>query len=176
MENFLTNKNPLFCDDIETRGYVESFAEIVNLSYKETIDHLSREYGNKLADWKWGQSHQLLLEHPMGKVSILNKIFKLNRGPYPVGGSFHTVNPFAYSFSDRYSSNFGASHRHIYSIADWNESLTVIPTGESGIPASKHYCDQTSLFLENNYHSDPFNINEVEAKAKYYAIFRGVRK
>ncbi len=176
MENFWTNKNSLFCDDIETKNHVESFAEIVNLSYKETIDHLSREYGINLTDWKWGKSHQLLLEHPMGKVSILNKIFKLNRGPYPVGGSFHTVNPFAYSFSDRYSSNFGASHRHIYSIADWNESLTVIPTGESGIPASKHYCDQTSLFLENNYHSDPFNINEVEAKAKYYAIFRGVRK
>ncbi len=170
MENFWDEKDPTWCDNVSTNDHVEDFEDIVTQSFKESMATLSLNYGSDPEAWEWGNAHKLVLEHPMGKVKILDRIFKLNRGPYPTGGSFHTVNPFSYSFADRYTANFGASHRHIYSTADWNESITVIPTGESGIPASKHYCDQTDLYLENKYHSDPFTINEVEKKSMYKTV------
>lgn len=172
MENFWDEKDTSWCDDVSTIDHVEDFEDVVAQSFKESMATLSLKYGSDPEAWEWGNAHKLVLEHPMGKVKILDRIFKLNRGPYPTGGSFHTVNPFSYSFADRYTANFGASQRHIYSTADWNESITVIPTGESGIPASKHYCDQTDLYLENLYHSDPFTINEVEKRAKYKTILK----
>ena len=107
----------------------------------------------------------------MGKVDILDKIFGLNKGPYPIGGSYHTVSPYAYKFTDIFNVNHGASERHIFSTADWNKSLSVIPTGISGIPSSQHYLDQTELYLNNKYHSDYFEINKIIKSAKYKMEF-----
>ncbi|MCD6597077.1 MAG: penicillin acylase family protein, partial [Bacteroidales bacterium] len=98
-----------------------------------------------------------------------DKVFGFNRGAYRVGGSFHTVNP----FSPENNAVHAASQRHVFSTANWDESITIIPTGESGIPASKFYCDQTELYLKNQYHSDPFSRNEVENHARFIAVFKG---
>lgn len=173
IENIWMDNGVGFWDDINTPDKKEEFSDIVIKSYKEVIVELVAEMGDDPEKWQWGDVHQLTLEHPLGKVKMLDKIFGFNRGPYRVGGSFHTVCPYSYSFSTPFKVGKGASHRHIYSAANWNESLSVIPTGESGIPASEHYCDQTELYLENMYHSDPFSINEVEAKLKYMTVFSG---
>jgi penicillin amidase len=91
----------------------------------------------------------------------------MNRGPYEVGGSFHTVCPYSYSFRDPFSVNHGASHRHVYSTADWDQSRTIIPTGTSGIPASEHYCDQTERYINKAYRRDVVSKQRVEQKARY---------
>jgi len=68
--------------------------------------------------------------------------------------------------------NHGASHRHIYSLADWDDSLSVIPTGTSGVPAGNYYCDQTELYINNQYHPD-YQIRElVEKHARYVSRFK----
>jgi penicillin amidase len=68
-------------------------------------------------------------------------------------------------------SDHGASERHIFHTADWDRSLTVIPTGTSGVPASPHYLDQTPLYINNQYHSDYFSREAVEAHYRYKAVF-----
>ncbi|MDZ7822520.1 MAG: penicillin acylase family protein [Candidatus Marinimicrobia bacterium] len=42
----------------------------------------------------------------------------------------------------------------MYTTDDWDRSLSVIPTGTSGIPKSVYYCDQTELFLNGQYRKD----------------------
>jgi penicillin amidase len=106
-------------------------------------------------------------------VKILDWLFGFNSGPYEVGGSSHTVCPYSYPEGAPFAVTWGASHRHIYSLADWDESLTVIPTGVSGIPASAHYCDQTELYVSSEYHADYFSRDLVEKNAKYRMIIRG---
>ena len=108
-----------------------------------------------------------MLKHPLGEVAILNKIVGLNRGPYAVGGSFHTVSPYSYDVGENFISDNGASHRHIYTTSDWDKSQTVIPTGNSGQPGSEFYCNQTEMYLNNIYHSDGVSKNAVEKKAMY---------
>ena len=127
----------------------ESFKDIVQKSFMDALDSLKNKSGENPDDWKWGSIHTLTLKHPMGKVSALDFAFKLNRGPFPVGGGYHTVSPYSYSYTNLFHATHGASHRHIFSLANWDESLTVIPTGTSGIPASEHYCDQTELYVNN---------------------------
>ncbi|TNF44675.1 MAG: hypothetical protein EP310_02875, partial [Bacteroidetes bacterium] len=61
----------------------------------------------------------------------------------------------------------GASQRHIFDLSNWDASKTVIPTGISGIPASPFYLNQTEMYMNNQYHADPFSKTEVEKAAKF---------
>jgi penicillin amidase len=167
--NVWKNKNSLWCDDITTQAR-ETFPQWIQSSFRETVRQLSADLGTNPAAWQWGNHHHLILRHPLGRVKLLDGLFYLNRGPYGVGGSFHTVCPYAYSLRNPFLSNFGASHRHIYSTAFWDDSQTVIPTGISGIPASPYYCDQTQLYLENSYHHDYVSKDRVLGSARYTMV------
>ncbi len=160
------DKHSLWCDDVNTADIEEDLSHVVQKSFRDTVQDLVTNRGEDLEDWEWGKIHKLHLDHPIGSVKILDRVFRLNRGPFPVGGSSHTVCPFFYSFKD-FVSKSGASHRHIFSLANWDESWTVIPTGVSGVPASPHYCDQTSLYLKNQYHHDYISRNLIERSAFY---------
>lgn len=148
-----------------------SFEKWIKSSFKETIEFLRSKYGSNPDTWQWGKIHRVLLKHPLGSVKWLDKLFHFNIGPYGVGGSYHTVCPYNYSFRDPFISEFGASQRHVYSTADWDSSATVIPTGISGIPSSSHYSDQVRLYLGNKYHEDMFSKEEIVKKAKYKCMF-----
>ncbi len=174
-ENLLLNilRNPVSkWTDIKNTEKIEDLADIVRLSYRETITDLNNFMGNDTGQWKWGNLNSIILKHPMGNVGWLNKIFGLNRGPFPVPGSFHTVCPYTYPFGDPFKVDNGASQRHIYSIGNWDESVTVIPTGTSGIPASPYYCDQTEWYVNGQYHGEQFSRPSVEKAMKYKMIIK----
>jgi acyl-homoserine lactone acylase PvdQ len=61
----------------------------------------------------------------------------------------------------------GASERHIYNTADWDESFTVIPTGVSGVPGSEFYLSQTKTYVEGGFYSDLFSDEAVKEAAVY---------
>jgi penicillin amidase len=149
----------------------ETFEDIVVLSFRESVDWLKETFGNDPAKWQWGEIHQLTIAHPMGSVKILDRIFGLNKGPFPVGGSFHTVSPYSFDYFKPFEVNWGASQRHIFQPNNWSDNYVIIPTGTSGIPASKYYLDQTESYLKNKYFTMPWLRQEVEARAKYRAVF-----
>jgi penicillin amidase len=161
-----------WCDDITTPGVTETFQDNIRAAFQAAVDTITTLFGVDPGAWHWGDLHQLSLNHPLGSVKMLDKAFRLNRGPYPVGGSFHTVCPYSYPVGSSFIADHGASERHIFSTADWDKSLTVIPTGNSGVPASAHYMDQTELYVNNQYHRDLFTRELVEANMKYRATFR----
>jgi len=152
----------LWCDNVNTPDKKESFKDNILEAFNSAILVLTEKMGEDIMSWEWGKIHSLTLMHPLGKVSVLDRAFDLNRGPFPVGGSYHTVSPYSYPFETPFLANHGSSHRHIFTVGDWDNSLTIIPTGQSGIPASPFYCDQTHLYLNYQYHSDPFSKGSVE--------------
>jgi penicillin amidase len=164
--NIQTEQLSGWIDDKNTPE-TETFDEIVKRSFKETVADLSSDLGGNSELWNWGKIHTFTLQHPLGTVNILNKGFSLNKGPFEVPGSYHTVSPYSYSYNNLYKVNHGASHRHIFDVGNWDASKTVIPTGTSGIPASDFYLDQTEMYLNNQYHADPFSKTEVEKAAKF---------
>ncbi len=173
-DNFLDHKSSAWFDDVTTNDRAETFMDILELSFKETIEELEKKYGNDMDDWKWAKIHQLSLKHPMGSVNILNKIFKLNTKYYPVGGSYHTVCPYSFKIGgDDFDVVHGASERHVYSVGNWDNSFTVIPTGNSGIPASINYCDQTEMYVNNEYHKDYISIDKIKENAVYIMKITG---
>jgi len=170
MNSFWHNSESAWCDDITTPEKEETFPEIVCQSFQTTADTLTIQLGDHLGDWQWGRLHRLTLKHPLAEVKILDRLFDLNQGPFSAAGSFHTVGYYGYKFSKSFAITAGASQRHIYTLADWDQSLSVIPTGICGVPASQHYCDQAELYVTGQYHPDPFSLKSVRQQSEYIKI------
>ena len=173
IEKIISGEKISWCDNVLTQDKLEEFSDIVNLSFISAFEWLESAYGPDTQGWQWGKHHQISFKHPLGSISILNKVFKLECGPFPVGGSYHTVCPYSFPLGTSFIANHGASERHIFDLSDWDKSMTVIPTGSSGIPADKFYCNQSNIYINNEYHADPFSREEIERLAKYHAVFRG---
>lgn len=156
-------------DDVSTSAK-ETLEDIIQKSFTDCISAISDSCGTDISNWAWGSMHKITLEHPMAKVKILDKIFGLNSDTYNVGGSNHTVCP--YTYKNAFKADDGASQRHIFNTADWDESLTVIPTGASGVPASEFYLSQTKTYIEGKFYKDAFSENAVKAAAKYTLVLK----
>lgn len=161
----------VWCDDISTEEITETFQDNILSAFRQSVDTLASMYGDRPENWQWGELHKVRLIHPMGKVAIVDKLFGVNSELYPIGGSFHTVCPYSYPLDGSFLADHGASERHIFSTANWDQSLTVIPTGTSGVPASPHYLDQTDSYVNNQYNKDHFSREAVERSQKYKAVF-----
>ncbi len=148
----------------------ETFDDIMIKSFKDCVASLTGTYGPDKAKWDWGNIHKITMEHPLGSVKLLDRLFSFNSDTYSVGGSNHTVCPFAYG--PGFKVNRGASERHIFNTGNWDESLTIIPTGASGIPGSEFYLSQFKNYLEGKFYKDAFSEKAVKASAKYTLILK----
>lgn len=164
-------KSSSWIDNVGTEDKTETISDITYAALNNTVESLSEKLGDDMNDWQWGKIHTLTLEHPLGSIKPFDRAFKLNRGPYPVGGSTHTVSPFTYSLKKRFKAFHGSSHRHIYTAGDWDQSKIIIPTGNSGIPASSHYCDQTNDYLAYRYNPGLYSRDKVVQNKAYYMKF-----
>jgi penicillin amidase len=157
-------RSPWF-DDPDT-SKVEGINEIVVNSFKEAVAYLNGQMGDNMDDWKWGKLHTLTFYHPFGKSSSLMGYF-MNIGPFPMGGSFATVNPQPYRLSKPWEGYHGASLRYIIDFSDMKNSLRVIPAGISGNFMSPHYDDQVELWRTGKYRPFVLDRKSVEEDARY---------
>jgi penicillin amidase len=170
-DQLIDKKDSPWFDNITTPDKNENFNQMILCAFNNAVSFLVSKLGNNPSTWEWGKIHKFVLAHPMSTIKILDRLFRLNRGPFPVGGSFHTVSSFTNNTGKPFDVNFGSSNRHIFDLSNWDNSLTVIPTGNSGIPSSRHYCDQTELYINGQYHPDFFSKNKVIDNAKYHMKF-----
>ncbi len=167
--NVFKQNNSAWADNITT-PQKENFHQMVVQSFKDAVEELAAKYGEP-NHWNWGKIHRLKLKHPLGKVKILDRVFNLNRD-YPAPGGVNTVNPFTYPNDKYFEADMGASEKHIFNTANWDQSYSILPTGVSGNPASKHYCDQTEDYLRGKVYPDIFSLEKVKQNARYKAVFK----
>jgi acyl-homoserine lactone acylase PvdQ len=139
----------------------------------ESINNISLpvKYSENQEKWNWGRIHKITIRHPICSNGILSILYGFNSKKYHVGGSDHTIKPF-YSEQPGFEVNIGASERHIFNTADWDESYTIIPTGVSGIPGSEFYLSQTENYIKGDFYKDPYSENAVRAATKYTLFLR----
>lgn len=171
VEQVLRNPQSLWFDNPATSGR-ETRDNVIIAGFRAAVSRLQSTFSGNTRRWRWGEVHRLSLTHPLGKVRILDVLFGLNRGPYETAGSFHTVCPYSYHLNNPFVVTDGASQRHVYDLADWDNSYAVIPTGNAGIPGSAHYCDQTELYLAGRYHRDLFSKEMVKKHSVYQMKFK----
>jgi penicillin amidase len=157
----ITNENSLWWDNIDTKNKKETKADILNKSFHEAIIALEKQLGNSVSAWTWNKVHTLEHQHPLGKVTALRNIF--NVGPFEVSGSTEVINNLFFDFTNdgKYIVKGGPSTRRIIDFSDIENSWSILPTGQSGNPFSKHYNDQAQMYNAGKFRKMKLNKNEI---------------
>jgi penicillin amidase len=125
--------------------------KILTLSFMMSVDELSRELGDNVSKWEWGEVNQLTHEHPMGSVKPLDKSF--NVGPFAVAGGNQVPNKMESDLSNEsiHFVNSGPAVRMIIDFTDVGAALNITPTGQSGNFRSPFYKDQAPMYVDGVY-------------------------
>ena len=138
-----------------------SYKDLLRASEKDAFASLrteaqSRKITVNEADWNWGIFVKTNFSHPLTAAPLIGAQFAVES--LAQNGSGGTAA----------SPNVGSavSMRFIATPGDWDLTRHVIPTGESGNPASPHYKDQFKDWATGNTPLFPFSKAAVEKAAK----------
>ncbi len=158
-DRMLLSGESAWFNNIETEEE-ETRDDIIARAFKDATAYLEETLGPNPQDWQWGKLHTITLKHNLGAVDLLARFF--NRGPYPVGGSFHTPANMSYLLTAPYAVTHSAPWRYMIDLSD-HRALEALAGGNSGHFLSDHYNDQTELWLAGDYKKMIFQPEEVRA-------------
>ncbi len=136
---------------------------VVADALREAGELLTRRLGPDRSRWTWGRLHETRFIHPLGRVWALSWIF--NAGAPPTGGDLFTVNNGGFS-RDTFSQIIVASYRQVIDLHDWDQSVAIHTTGQSGLPFHRHYRDQVPLWATGGYHPMLFSKPRIQQNAE----------
>lgn len=134
--------------------------ELLQEVLTQTVKTLVETVGDNPRRWQWGRFHQVVFRHPLGETR-LGWLF--SRGPYAVDGDGSTVAQSAYPLKAPLGFvNVTSAYRQIIDLDDFDRSVTVLNTGQSGQPGNSHYTDQIEPWREGEYHPMAWSRAKVE--------------
>jgi penicillin amidase len=110
-------------------------------------------------DWQWKELNSLDMLHPIGREGFLKHLLSITAKPQ--SGTGYSVRAA--------TKRHGPSMRFIANPANWDDSILLIPAGESGQVGSAHYTDQYSYWYEGQPLLAPFS-DAAEAKARKHTL------
>ncbi len=154
-------KQRIWRDNIHTKDIKETMSDMATKSFKEAWMSLEEDFGPDYMQWHWGKVHTLEHNHPIGQVDALRKYF--NVGPFPVNGSREVINNLAFPLDSTgfYKVNVGPSTRRIVDFSDIENSISILPTGQSGNPLSRYYKDQAQMYIDGEFRKMMLNKEEI---------------
>lgn len=155
----ITENSPWW-DNIAT-PQKETRNEVLQKSFKEAILSLENQLGSAVNQWTWNKVHTLEHEHPIGKIAAMRSYF--NVGPFEIAGTNEVINNLLFSYSDSgvYKVKAGPSTRRIIDFSDVENSISILPTGQSGVPGSPHYKDQSEMYVAGKFRKMKLNKKEI---------------
>lgn len=102
----------------------------------------------RIKDWQWKQFDSLDMLHPLGRQGFLKRLLSITGTPQ--SGTLYSVRAA--------TTHHGPSMRFIANLANWDDSILLIPAGESGQFGSGHYTDQFSYWYEGHPIVMPFTV------------------
>ena len=139
--------------------------ETLLLALEETVSALREELGDDMERWQWGRLHQTTFTHLFGRIKPLHLLF--DRGPFPTGGDSETV--WQASVVPGFPTSPVAiipTYRQIIDLGDWERSVAVNSTGQSGQLGSRHYADMIELWRTGRYHPMLWERASIEREAE----------
>jgi penicillin amidase len=151
----------IWWDNVTTTNKIETKKEILSNSLVKAVALLEKQLGNEIKDWNWGKVHTLEHQHPLGTIESLKSYF--NVGPFPINGAREVINNRGYKYNNSglYNVDSGPSTRRIIDFSDVENSISILPTGQSGNPFSEHYKDQAEMFNKGEFRKMKMNKEEI---------------
>lgn len=141
-------KDQIWCDDRATKA-TETCNTILIRALEAATTGLAEKYGQKPADWLWGNAHEARFDHPvLGRLPIIGTLFNVR---IPTDGGSYTVNR-GHMIPDNPKSPFASVHgaglRAVYDLSNLLKSRFTIAPGQSGNPLSPHYDDMAEIWRD----------------------------
>ncbi|WP_299623486.1 penicillin acylase family protein [uncultured Tenacibaculum sp.] len=155
--------NSLWWDNVNTKEVKEDKKVILTNAFKTSVAFLKKQLGNDINSWKWKRVLSVEHEHPIGKAGgVLRKFF--NVGPFETNGGNEVINNHIFKLDSTgiYKVVAGPSTRRVIDFYDVENSISILPTGQSGNRFSPYYKDQAQKYLEGNYIPMLLNQQEIE--------------
>lgn len=117
----------------------EGYDRFLIQSADDAVREMEQESGRKrIVDWEWGRFMQLKMFHPLGQTGLPRR--HLSLGPIPQAGSAFTVKQTGVVI--------GPAMRFVADLANFDNSLMNLTTGQSGQYLSRYYKNQFPQWYE----------------------------
>jgi penicillin amidase len=145
--------------------WVGDVGSLLMPAFRQTICTLQKGFGYDSNSWQWGRLHQLHLHNHLARIPGLGRLWKPMT--LPVAGDGYSVNQTDLSPQfPPHPVNIIPSCRLIMDVGQWDNSLAVLPGGQSGHPASYHYQDGVDDWQHGRYHPMLFSYHRVQRAAR----------
>ena len=125
----------------------ETWPSMMSAALAEAVETLRNTLGDELTEWNWDRLHQARPRHTLSDA-FPELAGLLDPPSIPMSGDGDTPLAGAYSPADPATVGGLSVARYAYDLADWDNSLWVIPLGASGNPGSPHYHDQSETWRQ----------------------------
>jgi len=138
----------------------KNYDELLAASTDRAVSMLAEQTkSERVDDWQWKELNSLDMLHPIGREGFLKHLLSITGKPQ--SGTGYSVRAA--------TKRHGPSMRFIANLANWDDSILLIPAGESGQVGSGHYTDQFSYWYEGKPIVAPYS-DAAEAKARKHTL------
>jgi len=140
-------------------GY-KNYDELLVASADNAVTALAKQAkSDRIEDWPWKRFNSLEMDHYIGREGLLRELLSITNKPQ--SGTRYSV---------RAASNtHGPAMRFVGNPGNWDESILLIPAGQSGQPGSSHYSDQFPYWYEGKPIFAPFS-DAAEANTRKHTL------
>jgi penicillin amidase len=114
---------------------------------------------SRIQDWEWRQFNSLDMLHPIGREGVLKALLSITGKPQ--AGTSYSVRAA--------TKRHGPAMRFVANLGNWDESILLIPAGQSGQLGSSHYADQFPYWYEGKPIFQPFS-DPAEARTRKHTL------
>ena len=152
-------------DDLRT-STLETRDDIFETALAEAVTEVEAQLGKDPARWTWGALHTITFENEsLGRSGVAPIEALFNRGPFATAGGSSIVNATSWDPVLGYAVNWVPSQRMIVDLADFDRTLAVHTTGQSGHAYHVNYIDMADAWRTIQYFRLPWTRAEVTALA-----------
>jgi penicillin amidase len=169
----LKDPNHILWDDINTLQK-ENLTDILERALLLADERIVELFDTDDYDkWSWGELHTITYPtNLLGEAGIPILTNLVNIGPVEAGGSSFAINSTDWGFGEDFTIGSYPSMRMVVDLSNFDNSRTILPSGQSGHVMSKYYDDQVENWIENNMYILNFSREQVELNQKEYMFLR----
>ncbi len=138
----------------------KNYDELLAAAADAAVTRLAEQSGSaRVEDWAWKRFNSLDMFHPIGHEGLLKRFLSITDKSQ--AGTQYSVRAAM--------KTHGPAMRFVGNPGNWDESILLIPAGQSGQPGSSHYSDQFFYWYEGKPIFAPFS-DAAEAKARKHTL------
>jgi len=164
-DHLLGRPDSPFWDDVRTKK-IETKADIIAEALADAVRSARRRMGRDPEKWQWGDIHRYSWRTTTTQMMPFLPFFKrcgawflskyTDRGPYPAGGDFDTVNVAGFNMPSGFDVWLIPAMRMVVDFSLKEPLFLVNSGGQSGNPASVHYDDGIKPWLSGKNRQMPY--------------------